>query len=72
MQKSISLLSRQFRPFARLLSTTSSLNAELEVQEASSHVYHVKLNRPDRRNTFTLELWKSVVTLSCVFLVRRD
>ncbi|EPB75764.1 enoyl-CoA hydratase/isomerase family protein, partial [Ancylostoma ceylanicum] len=54
------LLSRQFRPFARLLSTTSSLNAELEVQEASSHVYHVKLNRPDRRNTFTLELWKSV------------
>ncbi|KAK6038803.1 hypothetical protein COOONC_23692 [Cooperia oncophora] len=34
--------------------------AELEVEEASSHVYHVKLNRPDRRNTFTLELWKEM------------
>ncbi|KAL6733802.1 hypothetical protein Aduo_004418 [Ancylostoma duodenale] len=62
MQKSISLPSRQLRPFARLLSTTSSLNAELEVQEASSHVYHVKLNRPDRRNTFTVELWKDMKT----------
>ncbi|KJH43360.1 enoyl-CoA hydratase/isomerase family protein [Dictyocaulus viviparus] len=34
--------------------------AGLEVYEASTHVYHIKLNRPHCRNTFTLELWKNM------------
>ncbi|KAJ1365694.1 hypothetical protein KIN20_026104 [Parelaphostrongylus tenuis] len=47
----------------RFFGTSSSLMAELEVQEASNHVYHVQLNRPDRRNTFTLDLWKNMKTV---------
>ncbi|VDM80389.1 unnamed protein product, partial [Strongylus vulgaris] len=60
MQRSASLLIRQLRPAIRLLSTTSSLKADIEVQEAFSYVYHVKLNRPERRNAFTFEMWQDM------------
>ncbi|WKX97880.1 hypothetical protein Q1695_013516 [Nippostrongylus brasiliensis] len=61
MQKTLAVVSRQLRVAApRFLSTTSSLKADLEVQEASPHVFHLKLNRPDRRNTFTMDLWKEM------------
>ncbi|KAK6030237.1 enoyl-CoA hydratase/isomerase family protein [Ostertagia ostertagi] len=60
MHRSIVNLSRRSHPVLRFLSSSASVKAELEVEEASSHVYHVKLNRPDRRNTFTMELWKEM------------
>ncbi|CAJ0608352.1 unnamed protein product [Cylicocyclus nassatus] len=60
MQKSVTFLTRHFRPAARHLSTTPSLKAEVEVQEESSHVFHVKLNRPERRNAFTIDMWREM------------
>ncbi|PIO74026.1 enoyl-CoA hydratase/isomerase family protein [Teladorsagia circumcincta] len=60
MHRSITNLARRSHPVFRFLSSSASVKAELEVEEASSHVYHVKLNRPDRRNTFTMELWKEM------------
>ncbi|VDO40007.1 unnamed protein product, partial [Haemonchus placei] len=45
-----------------LSNSSFPVNAGLEVEEASPHVYHVRLNRPDRRNTFTMELWKAMKT----------
>ncbi|VDM53724.1 unnamed protein product [Angiostrongylus costaricensis] len=57
-----SYLSR-VRPAVRFLGTSPSLMTELEVQEQASHVYHVQLNRPNRRNTFTLDLWKKMKTV---------
>ncbi|KAK5967972.1 hypothetical protein GCK32_006822 [Trichostrongylus colubriformis] len=60
MHRSLTNLPRTSRAFSRFLSSSSSKNSELEVQQDSPHVYHVKLNRPDRRNTFTMELWKEM------------
>lgn len=60
MLKSLTSLSRYALSSSRFLSTTTALKADLEVEEASPHVYHVRLNRPDRRNTFTMDLWKQM------------
>lgn len=47
----------------RQFSTTAIRRNELEVSYVGSHVAHVKLNRPDRRNTFTMELWRYALCL---------
>ncbi|KHJ90061.1 hypothetical protein OESDEN_10101 [Oesophagostomum dentatum] len=71
MQKSISALARQFPFAARLLSTTPAAKADIEVTEESSHVYHVKLNRPDRRNAFTVDMWRELVLFCRSGLISR-
>ena len=48
-----------------LRTLTRSLSSEamakykaLEVTEVKPFVYHVAMNRPDKRNAFNLEMWK--------------
>uniref|UniRef100_A0A1I7ZUK5 Delta(3,5)-Delta(2,4)-dienoyl-CoA isomerase, mitochondrial n=1 Tax=Steinernema glaseri TaxID=37863 RepID=A0A1I7ZUK5_9BILA len=43
----------------RSVSTVPKCNF-IDVSSPSEHVFHVQLNRPDRRNAFTLELWKEL------------
>uniref|UniRef100_A0A915BHA6 Delta(3,5)-Delta(2,4)-dienoyl-CoA isomerase, mitochondrial n=2 Tax=Parascaris univalens TaxID=6257 RepID=A0A915BHA6_PARUN len=41
-------------------SLSSARSESIEVNERSAHVFHVELNRPERRNAFTLPLWKEL------------
>uniref|UniRef100_F1L460 Delta(3,5)-Delta(2,4)-dienoyl-CoA isomerase, mitochondrial n=1 Tax=Ascaris suum TaxID=6253 RepID=F1L460_ASCSU len=43
-----------------LCSSTLPKTKSVEVSEPSAHVFHVRLNRPERRNSFTLPLWKEL------------
>ncbi|CAL2033292.1 unnamed protein product [Caenorhabditis brenneri] len=43
----------------RALSTTSALKStDISVKEERPYVYNVKLNRPAKLNTFTMEMWR--------------
>lgn len=41
----------------RSFSTTLAMK-EINVNDKENGVFHVQLNRPDNRNSFTLELWE--------------
>uniref|UniRef100_A0A7I4Y5U5 Delta(3,5)-Delta(2,4)-dienoyl-CoA isomerase, mitochondrial n=1 Tax=Haemonchus contortus TaxID=6289 RepID=A0A7I4Y5U5_HAECO len=62
MYRPLPTICRRSFSMSRLSNSSFPVNAGLEVEEASPHVYHVRLNRPDRRNTFTMELWKAMKT----------
>ncbi|TMS34880.1 hypothetical protein L596_002384 [Steinernema carpocapsae] len=44
---------------AQFVSTVPKCNF-VDVTSPADHVYHVQLNRPDRRNAFTLDLWREL------------
>ncbi|CAJ0963562.1 unnamed protein product, partial [Mesorhabditis belari] len=54
------MLSRQLFQQVSRLSTSRILSADFEVTEASPNVFHVELNRPEKRNTFALEQWMKI------------
>ncbi|CAD6197868.1 unnamed protein product [Caenorhabditis auriculariae] len=56
--------SRFAGPAIRQFSTTNPAAAgAIAVSEVHKNVFHVKLNRPEKRNTFTYELWQEMKTV---------
>ncbi|GMR50423.1 hypothetical protein PMAYCL1PPCAC_20618 [Pristionchus mayeri] len=49
---------------ARFISTSRQRLADIEVTEASPYVYHVKLDKPKKRNAFIPEMWKELRKIS--------
>lgn len=55
------LASRRLLPqiSSRALSTSPALkSSEISVKEERPYVYNVKLNRPAKLNTFTMDMWR--------------